>query len=105
MIELVICIAAIYGISMFVKEMDGPFAIMNKLRTMLLNNKYIGVFVYKLLECYFCVGAWSGVMVYFLHNRFHNIMVSDMILWAFGGAAISLVGSLVVDKLVGSSNE
>lgn len=105
MIELVICILAIYGITVFVKDMDGPFDIMNKIRLILLHNKYIGVFVYKLLECYFCVGTWSGVLVYLLHNHFRGISLSDMILWGFGGAVISLVGSLLVGKLIEENDE
>lgn len=99
MIELVICIFAIYGISVFIKDMDGPLNIMTKLRVFLMSKQLIGVFVYKLLSCYFCVGAYSGLLVYILRNHLHNLNGYDMILWVFGGCAVSMIGYQISNKL------
>ena len=105
MIEVIMCLAAIFGIALFVKDMDGPFDIMNKTRLTLFGNKYVGVFFYKLMSCYFCLGTWSGVIVYLLHNHLKNIHWEDMIVWGFGGAVISLVSNLLIGKLIEDNNE
>lgn len=104
MIETIMCLAAIFGIALFVKDMDGPGDLMNKIRLALFNNKYVGVFFFKLMSCYFCLGTWSGVIVYLLHNHFRDIHWEDMIIWGFGGAVISLVSNLLIEKLVPNDN-
>jgi len=106
MIELIIYIFAIYGISFFVKEMDGPFDIMAKIRNLLMRIPLVNVFLYKLLSCYFCVGTYSGLAVYIIHNHLQHLNVYDMILWIFGGSTISMLGNLISNKLMeGSSGE
>src|SRR5579885_981225 len=90
---------AIFGISFFIKEINGPFNFMLNIRRWLINNKYIGVFMYELLSCYFCVGAYSGIIVYLIHSHFSHLNIFDLSLWVFGGSIISLMGNLVVEKL------
>lgn len=76
---------AMYGLTFLIKEADGPFDICAKIRNKLINNKYVGVFFYKLLDCYFCTGFWSGIIVGLL-SRVFDI---KLILWGLAGAAFS----------------
>jgi hypothetical protein len=86
---IIICLLAMYAISFTIKEVDGPWGIIGFIRNKLMQNKYVGVFFYKLLNCYFCVGFHSGWIVYLLA---HDIWkVNFIILWALAGAAISLI--------------
>jgi hypothetical protein len=65
--EILVIIFSIYGLAFFIKESDGPWGIMAWLRNRLIKNKYVGVFFFKLLDCYFCVGCHCGWIVYLLY--------------------------------------
>ena len=79
---------ATFGLAHFIKESD----FMNWPRIQFLK---LGPIFYKLLECYFCLGFWTSLVVYSLtfSGSFHII---DLILWGFSGATVSfLVSSLI----------
>lgn len=86
-----------YAVAFAIKEIDGPFGIIGWARTKLMQNKYVGVFFFKLFECYFCVGFHAGWIVYLLsqpHWKFNLI-----ILWGLAGSAISLILDTILTKL------
>ncbi|MGE3320515.1 MAG: hypothetical protein AB7I18_14590 [Candidatus Berkiella sp.] len=95
--ELLILIFAIFGLAFLIKESDGPWGCMAWVRSWLMKNKYVGVFFYKLLDCYFCVGFHCGWMVYLLHAEHYSIQF--FILWGLAGAAISLILDAALSKL------
>lgn len=99
MLETVICIFAIFSFAFMVKETDGPFGIIDKIRLTIYRLKYIGPMVYKLLQCYFCTGFYAGIFVYLLHNHFQDISGYDMVLWALAGACVSMCMSLIMNRV------
>jgi len=70
--NIFIYLLASFGLSFLIKENDGPFNIIGRLRNLLMTNKYIGVFFYKLLSCWFCLGCWTGAFIYFLIYRYYT---------------------------------
>ena len=92
--SVVFPILAIFGLAFLIKESDGPWGIMSWARNKLINNKYVGVFFFKLLECYFCVGFHAGWIVYLLTHPVWKI--NFIILWGLAGASISLI----IDRLL-----
>ena len=97
MLDLIICVFAVFGLAFLIKESDGPWGIMSWLRNRLMQNKYVGVFFYKLLDCYFCVGFHCGWMVYLLQAESYKFQ--SFILWGLAGGAISLILDGVLAKL------
>jgi|ERR1035437_4847442 hypothetical protein len=95
--NIVICLLSIYGLAFAVKEIDGPFGVMSWARNKLMLNKYVGVFFYKLLNCYFCVGCWSGLVVYLLTAQSYKL--SEGFLWCLTGAATSLMLDAAMTKM------
>ena len=95
----IVCIMAMFAISYLIKESSGPFDIMSKLRNKLMTNEYVGVFFYKLLSCFFCVGCYSGWMVYLLANKPETWTIQEFILWALAGGVVSLLLSSVIERL------
>ncbi len=92
--DFLICFLAIYGLSFFIKDSDGPWGVMNWFRHTLVSNKYVGVFFYKLFDCYFCVGCHCGWAVYLLYKA-HLFFI----LWILAGGAICLILDGVVSRL------
>jgi len=101
--ELIICLLAIFGLAFLFKESSGPWDLMSKLRNALMRNKYVGVFFYKLLDCYFCIGFHSGWMVYLLHEQ-SAYKLQFFILWGLAGGVISLIMDSVLSKLAAPSS-
>lgn len=93
MINFIISILSIYGISFLIKEVDGPWGLISWFRHKLMSNKYIGVFFYKLISCYFCVGFYSGLIVRSLQHEVFDL--NSFILWGLSGAVISLFGNSI----------
>lgn len=52
------------GFTILMTKFDGPFNILQKIRTFFINNKYIGVLSYQMLNCSFCAGFWFGMLYY-----------------------------------------
>jgi hypothetical protein len=92
MLDFLITVCAIFGLAFLLKESDGPWGIIAGSRNLLMRNKYVGVFFYKLLDCYFCIGCHCGWIVYLLHEHSYNWR--SFILWTLGGGIISLLGSV-----------
>ena len=95
---MIFSLLAIFGLSLFIREMDGPFGVMNWLRNRLTNNKYVGVFFYHLLSCWFCTGCHAGWIVYLLANPSNSWNVQNFILWVFAGGAICYITNLFTEK-------
>jgi hypothetical protein len=96
--EILIAIFAIYGLAFFIKESDGPWGIMAWLRNHLVKNKYVGVFFFKLLECYFCVGCHCGWIIYLLTATAYTWQF--FIIYALAGGAISLILEAIHSRLL-----
>ena len=94
MIDLVI-LSSIYALAFLIKETDGPFGIMATIRNYLFSNKYVGVFFFKLLDCYFCTGFWCGIFIYLLTQPFQ---INMLIVWALAGGFISMLGDKVMSR-------
>jgi len=97
LIDLLICVLAIYGLAFLIKDSDGPWGIMNWMRRTLMGIKFVDVFFFKLFECYFCVGCHCGWIVYLLsHHTWHW---QFFILWTLAGGAISLIMDALLARL------
>ena len=94
---LVISIFAVYGLAFLIKESDGPWGLVSWGRNKIINNKYVGVFFYSLLDCYFCVGCHCGWIVYLLNHE--TFKIQSFILWALAGGAISLILDTLMSRL------
>jgi hypothetical protein len=92
-----VALIAIYGLAFFVRQSDGPFDVMNKLRNWLLTNKYVGVFFFNLLECWFCVGCHCGWIVYLLYAEHYTWQF--FIIWTLTGGVVSLILDDVHERL------
>lgn len=97
MAEFLISCLAIFGLAFLIKESAGPFDIMDKIRIWLTHNKYVGVFFFKLLDCYFCVGCHCGWIVYLLSHESYKWQF--FILWTLAGGIISLMMSAALARL------
>ena len=95
--SIVILIASIYGLAFLIKETDGPFGTIAWVRNKCLQNKYVGVFFYKLLSCYFCTGMYCGAVVYLLSQS--PFQCNLLFLWSLAGGVICLVIDGVLNKL------
>lgn len=95
--DIIICLLAIFGLAFAIKEADGPWDIMSRLRNKLITNKYVGVFFFHLLECYFCVGFHCGWIVYLLYSK--NWAWNLFILWGLAGSAWSLIMHLLLARV------
>ena len=94
---ILIQVLAIFGLAFLLKESAGPFDIMDWLRNVLMRNKYVGVFFYKLLSCYFCVGCHCGWIVYLLSEESYSWQF--FALWTLAGGVISLTLDAVLTRL------
>ena len=97
MTEFIISCLAIFGLAFLIKDSSGPFDIMDWMRRTLIQNKYVGVFFFKLFDCYFCVGCHCGWIVYLLSHQSYKWQF--FILWALAGGIISLMMSAALNRL------
>ena len=102
MIETIITLFAIYGLAFLIKDSAGPFDIMDKIRIWLMGNKYVGVFFFKLFDCYFCVGCHCGWIVYLLSHESYKWQF--FVLWTLAGGIISLIMNELRGKLHSSAS-
>ena len=94
---IAIALIAIYGLAFLIKESDGPFGIINWLRNRLIANRFVGVFFYKLLDCWFCTGCHCGWIVYLLYSDHYTWQF--FILWILAGGTVSLFIDALFSKL------
>jgi hypothetical protein len=99
MLNSIVIIFAMYGLSFLIKESDGPWGLISWTRNKLMSNKYVGVFFYKLLNCYHCVGMHTGYIIYLISNPFNTWTINNFILWSLAGGGISFVFNIVVSHL------
>jgi len=94
---MIISLLAIFGLAFLLKESAGPFDIMDRFRNKLMTTKYIGVFFFKLLSCYFCVGCHCGWIVYLLSAEHYTWQF--FILWTLTGGTVSLILDAALARL------
>ena len=97
MLNTFIVIFSMFGLAFLIKESDGPFDIMSRLRNLLMRNKYVGVFFFKLLDCYFCTGFHTGWIIYLLHEK--NWHLNLLFCWGLAGGAVSLMMDAALSSL------
>jgi len=97
MLDCIITICAIFGLAFLLKESDGPWGVVAWLRNKLMKNEHVGVFFYKLLGCYFCLGFHCGWIAYLLHEP--SFTIQFFILWGLAGGIISLIFDALLSKL------
>lgn len=97
MTDFIISCLAIFGLAFLIKDSSGPFDIMDWIRRTLMQNKYVGVFFFKLFDCYFCVGCHCGWIVYLLSHQSYKWQF--FILWTLAGGIISLMMSAALNRL------
>ena len=97
MLDCIITIVAIFGLAFLIKESDGPWGVIAWARNWLMTNKVVGVFFFKLLDCYFCLGFHCGWLVYLLHEQSWSL--SFFILWGLAGGMLSLTFDMLLKKL------
>lgn len=95
--KVLLCLLAAFGLAFLVKESDGPWGVMAWLRNRLVSNKYVGVFFFKLLDCYFCTGCWTGLAIYLLESPIYRL--NHALVWALSGGAVSLILDGLLTKL------
>jgi len=95
--EVLIYILTIYGLAFFIKESDGPWGLMALWRNKLMSNKDVGVFFYKLFDCYFCLGFHCGWFVCLLSGQSWHPNL--LICWGLAGGIICLILDAVIVKL------
>jgi hypothetical protein len=95
--ELLIIILAIYGLQFLITQSDGPFGVIAHARGWLMRNKYFGVFFYKLFDCPFCSGCWSGGIIYLISQQSYKL--SSGICWVLTGGIICLMLNAVLERL------
>jgi hypothetical protein len=93
---LIIYLLSMVALSFFIKEISGPFNIFGYFRNILMRNKYIGTFFYKLLSCPFCLGFHAGYLVYLLQCT--NFDIRQFILYGLAGSTIVALSDLIFVK-------
>lgn len=96
--EILITILSVYGLAFAIKESDGPWGVMAWLRNRLIKNKYVGVFFFKLLSCYFCTGTWCGIAIYLLTTE--CIKLSWLPVWGLAGGAVCVILEAMHSRLL-----
>jgi hypothetical protein len=89
MLETIILICAIFSLSFLLKESAGPWGMMSWLRHQLFSSPYVGVFFYKLFDCYFCLGCHAGWIIYLLSQPVWSLPM--LICWSLAGGTICLL--------------
>lgn len=93
MLHTIIIIFAFYSLTFAIKESP----LFDKPRIWLIGKH---PFFYKLFECYYCCGWWSGLVVYFVASTYTTWNIWDMILWGLAGSGISFFLNAVVERLL-----
>src|ERR1700722_6573711 len=88
--DIILMLLAIFALGIVVRNIDGPFNLFQKARIKLLQNKYVGPFFYKLLECSICSGFWCGISIYMLMAL--QFSIREFALWGLVGSAVLFIG-------------
>lgn len=92
MVELIVILLSFYGLTFTIKDSD----IFNKPRLFLIK---LHPFFFGLLDCYFCCGFWSGLIVYLIYNQVSNYNGFMMFLWGLTSASTSLIINGLVERI------
>ena len=96
----ILLILAIYSLSFFIRNLSGPYNIFGIFRNKILNNKYIGVQFYKLLECPWCLGFHCGYIIYILNCLvFKEFSFILLILWGLVGSTVTAIFDSIFNKV------
>lgn len=90
MLDTLLVIFSICSIAWFIRESY----LLSGLRRWLMNKSELFL---EFFSCPYCVGIWSGLFVYFLHEN--NFDIRNMALWAFAGGTINYLYDLIVIRL------
>jgi len=94
---LALLVCAIFGLAFAIKQTDGPWDIITKWRNLMMRLPLVGPQFYKLLDCFYCTGFWSGLVIYFLTQESYKL--GWAICWGLAGGTICLVVDGVISKL------
>jgi hypothetical protein len=96
--DLVIFCLATFGLSLLVKEMEGPFGIFSKWRNLMLRLPIIGPQFFLATQCYFCMGIWSAATLLLLRYACNKLIV-DAVCWVLAGAVVCLFLDAILSRL------
>jgi len=96
--DLVIFCLATFGLSLLVKEMEGPFGIISKWRNLMLRLPIIGVQFFKLMDCYFCTGIWAAAAIFLIRIGCDKL-IADAVCWVLAGGTICLIIDAILSRL------
>lgn len=88
-----ILLTASLGFAFLITKKEGPFNILSKLRDYLFSNKYIGVSLFKLINCAFCSGFWLGIIFHIFVENFSKYSI----VFGFATGFASYVISYLID--------
>src|SRR3984957_5462826 len=97
MLECLIVIGAIFGLAFTIKQTDGPWDLVSRWRNLMMRIPFFGVQFYKLLDCYFCLGFWCGLGVYFLTQEPYKLTMA--ICWGLTGGTVCLILDGILTRL------
>ena len=80
-----------------IKQTDGPFGIIGYLRGYFLRS-YIGPEIYKLINCYYCLGFHAGYIAYFIGTNTNEYCIRNAIIYAFLSAIVNYYFYNLVEK-------
>src|SRR5574340_830030 len=97
--EIVLMLLCTAGLAFAVSHVDGPFGVFGMLRNLLAKIPLLGPFVVEGMNCDFCLGFWSSVVVFVLSNGFNVASLGQLGIWAFGGGMFNFLFHKVLDSL------
>jgi hypothetical protein len=97
--QILLNLLAVAGLAFLIKQSDGPWGLMAWIRNVLMRNKYVGIFFYKLFDCFFCCGCHAGYIIYLLSTHYSNWTINYFIIWSLAGGIFSLFFNNLINKI------
>lgn len=98
--DIVLTLLAVVGTSFIMQKSSGPFDILDKIRNFIARIPVIGVLFFNMLSCDFCVGLWSGLVIYMIVNSWYYFNLHEMIVFVLSGGAFNLLFWKITNKLL-----
>ena len=95
--NLLLLIFTSFSIAFALKQLDGPWNIILKFRSILMRLPYAGPFFYKMLDCYYCVSWHLGWFLAW--TVFHITNIFFLVMYAFTVSIASLLLNQVMIAL------
>lgn len=92
--DIFLFITCVISLSFFISNIEGPFGFFSKLRNRILNNKYLGLQFFKLMECPWCLGFHSG---YIIGIILFGFSIDKIFLLGLSGSTIMALFNLIKD--------